>query len=554
MLQQLTVENYTLISRLSIELKNGFTVITGETGAGKSIIIGALSLLLGQRADSGALLDPEKKCVIEGVFYGKDYNLEAFFASNDLDFDPYVIIRREITSSGKSRAFINDTPVTLSVLKELGESLVDIHSQHAILTLNDSSFQLNMVDEYAGNHNLLKNYRSLFQLVQEMKSKLRDLKEEELRAGKETDYMQFLFNELSEAHLIAGEKESLEEELKVLENAEEIKAHLFEIRNILSAGESNVLSGLSGIVGLLKKISAYHHDASQLYNRCEVAYIDLKDIDNETGKIEEMLVFDPERIQHVNDRLSLIYRLEQKHQVQDVEALLKIKDELEGKLQQIDNLDERIAVLQKQVQIKEAEQQNECRKLGETRQKVLKPVSEQLTNMVKQLGMPDAQVRLVHNALEKPGPDGSDGITLLFNANKGGQLREVASIASGGELSRLMLSVKYMLSMKKKLPTLVFDEIDVGISGEIAAKMGNMMLAMSGHMQLITITHLPQIAGKAANHILVYKESSGDTTRSGIRVLNHDERVVEIAKMLSDEHVSEISLLKAKELLKPDHV
>ena len=543
MLQQLTIENYTLIRQLSINFNTGFTVITGETGAGKSILIGALSLILGQRADSNLLFDKTRKCIVEGLFLGKDYKLEPFFIENDLDYDDQIILRREILPSGKSRAFINDTPVNLNVLRELGELLVDIHSQHAILSLNDPAFQLNIVDEYAGNIKVLQEYRENFKSLRLMMNELKQLQQ------KDQDYFQFLLTELFEARLNRNEKEELESELEVQTHAEEIKSNLQQIKYMMSEGDINLIGSISETMGILRKTAAYHNDLKLLFERFESIWFEMKDIDKEVFRLEGSLVSDPERIEFLNRRLNLIYHLEQKHQVHGINELLQIVLELEEKINGIVSLEEKIQGLQKSIENKK-EQLNELDKtMSNTRLSVLKSVSDELTELVSQLGMPDACVKIIAEKLSEPGNDGSDRIKILFNANRGGELKEVANIASGGELSRLMLSVKYLLSKNKKLPTLVFDEIDVGISGEIAAKMGTLMKNMSKFMQLLTITHLPQIAGKGDNHLLVYKETEDKFVRSNIKNLDYDQRIMEIAKMLSDENISEISVMKAKELI-----
>lgn len=549
MLQQLTIENYTLIQQLSIRFNNGFTVITGETGAGKSILIGALSLILGQRADSNVLLDKDAKCIIEGVFYGRDYHLQNFFNQNDLDYDDTIVIRREITPAGKSRAFINDTPVNLNLVRELGEKLVDVHSQHAILALNDPSFQLSIADEYAGHNDLLKTYQAEYKRLQALKNNLQHLQQEEINARKDQDYFSFQLTELKNARLQPDEKEELEKELEVQTHAEEIKTYLLQVKQLFSNEDNSLLVKIAETANLLKKVSAYHSDGASLLQRLESVLIELKDIDQEIDQLEASVVYDPDRLDQLNQRLSLIYQLEQKHHVSGIEELLRIAFELNEKLNNIVSLEDKILQIKGHIAEKQKQLVLLNQKLSAGRQATTQPVSDELTGMVRQLGMPDAKVQLIIDPLQEPGFDGSERIKLFFNANKGGSLKEVSSIASGGELSRLMLAVKYLLSSKKKLPTLIFDEIDVGISGEIAAKMGSMMLNMADTLQLLTITHLPQIAGKASNHLLVYKESGDQITRSNIRTLNHDDRVMEIAKMLSDENVSEISIMKARELL-----
>jgi DNA repair protein RecN (Recombination protein N) len=549
MLQQLTVENYTLIQHLSIQFEHGFTVITGETGAGKSILIGALSLILGQRADTNVLLDKNRKCIIEGSFHGKDYNLQAFFTSNDLDYDENIILRREITPAGKSRAFINDTPVNLNLVRELGEKLVDIHSQHAILALNDPSFQLSIADEYAGHTDLLKTYRTEYKRLQASKNVLQRLQQEEMNARKDQDYLNFLLTELNNARLQPDEKEELEKELEVQTHAEEIKNYLLQVKLLFDHEDDNLLTRMAETVNLMRKVGAFHPEGEKLLQRLESVWIELKDIDQEIIRFEEAVVYDPEKLEQLNQRLSLIYQLEQKHHVAGIDELLEIMNDLQEKLNNIVSLEDQIKQLKSDISEKQINLNKLNDSLSAGRQSALVPLSDELTGMVRQLGMPDALVQLRLEKIKEPGPDGSDNVRLLFNANKGGSLKEVSSIASGGELSRLMLSVKYLLSRRKKLPTLIFDEIDVGISGEIAAKMGAMMHNMAKSMQLLTITHLPQIAGKATNHLQVYKQAGEAVTHSNIRPLAQEERVLEIAKMLSGESVSGISIMKAKELM-----
>jgi DNA repair protein RecN (Recombination protein N) len=550
MLQQLIVENYTLIRHLSIEFDRGFTVITGETGAGKSILIGALSLILGNRADTNVLLDPEKKCIIEGVFDVRAYGLEVFFKNNDLDFEETITIRREISPAGKTRAFVNDTPVNLGLLRELAENLVDIHSQHAILHLNNAEFQLGVVDEYAANASLLKAYQSAYRDVIDLQAQLRQLQQQQAGATKDRDYLSYLFDELEKARLQPNEKESLEAELKVQLHAEEIKGNLHNSIELLGTAEINVLGSLTEIVAMLKKNAVHHPASAQLFQRLEVTLIELKDIERETSLLCDELTFDPDRIEQLNQRLNLIYNLEHKHNVSGTPALTELLKQIGEKLQAIESFEDNIEKLKSLIQQSQHKLNQYDLALSESRRQVLPGISGEITRLVRQLGMQDAEVSINLREGGEQGMNGSDEIRFLFNANKGGQLREVAEIASGGELSRLMLAVKYLLSAKKKLPTVVFDEIDIGISGEIAAKMGLMMKEMATTMQLFTITHLPQIAGKASNHLLVYKEAGDEATLSNIKKLSTDERIMEIAKMLSDEHISELSVMKARELLR----
>lgn len=549
MLQHLTIENYALIHRIAIRFESGFTVITGETGAGKSIIIGALSLILGQRADTASLTDREKKCVVEGEFIAKDYELETWFKSNDLDYDDTILLRREIAPSGKSRAFINDSPVNLNLMRELGEKLVDIHSQHAILTLNDPAFQLNIVDEYAGNRQRLSQYKNEYLKLQGLKEQLNRLLQDEMDARRDQDYFGFLLNELLAAKLQPNEKFELENELEVQTHSEEIKSNLEQTKFLLNEGDGSLIEKMAMVVGLMRKVGVFHQIGEKLYQRLESVWIELKDLSQEINRLEESVVSDPERLEQLNQRLGLIYQLEKKHRVAGIDGLFRIAAELQEKLDHVVSLEEQIVLIQDQINKKQKLVKQHDDLLSASRRQVIQAASEELTQLVRQLGMPEANISLNHNRISEPGPDGSDRIRLLFNANRGGMLKEVSAIASGGELSRLMLAVKHLLSRKKKLPTMIFDEIDVGISGEIAAKMGAMMQGMSGFMQLITITHLPQIAGKANHHLLVYKESNNQSAHSNIKPLSNDDRIMEIAKMLSGEAVSEISVMKAKELM-----
>lgn len=549
MLQHLTVENYALIQHISIRFETGFTVITGETGAGKSIIIGALSLILGQRADTGSLTDKEKKCVVEGEFLAKDYELENWFKTNDLDYDDTILLRREIAPSGKSRAFINDTPVNLNLMRELGEKLVDIHSQHAILTLNDPAFQLGIVDEYAGNRQLLVQYNNQYLKLQALQEQLNQLLQKEMNARRDQDYFGFLLNELKAAKLQPNEKAELESELEVQTHAEEIKTNLEQSKHLLSQSDGNLLERMTEMLGWMRKVSAFHSAGERLLLRLESVWIELKDLSQEIDRLEESVVSDPERLEQLNQRLGLIYQLEKKHRVAGMDELFRIAKELQEKSDNLVSLEDKIQLAQDQINKEQQLVKQYDDLLSASRQEIIQAASEELSQMVRQLGMPEASVSLNHNRMKEFGPDGSDRIRLMFNANRGGALKEISNVASGGELSRLMLAVKHLLSRKKKLPTMIFDEIDVGISGEIAAKMGAMMQGMSGFMQLVTITHLPQIAGKAKNHLLVFKESDALGARSNIRALTRDERIMEIAKMLSGEDVSEVSVMKAKELM-----
>ncbi|MDP2423685.1 MAG: DNA repair protein RecN [Bacteroidales bacterium] len=549
MLQHLKVENYALIRQLEIAVGDGFAVITGETGAGKSIIIGALSLILGQRADTQVLLDTTKKCVIEGTFLVSGYSLEEFFGKNDLDYGEQAIIRREILPNGKSRAFINDTPVSLQLLKELGMSLVDIHSQNAVITLNNYAAQRDILDDYAGNNAMVNKYQAEFKQLGLLITHLQHLREEDNKARRDQDYYQFLFEELNNAAFIVGEQEELEEELRIQTHAEEIKTVLYSTMQLLAYEDSSIQSRLTEAQVALRRAAEFHPAFKEICQRLDTIYIELGDISRELARIDDTVVYTPLRIEHINERLSIIYHLQQKHRTNSVKDLLAMKSEFAIRLDNIVSLSDRIAHTEKQLKHQEEIVSALANELSAKRKNAASPFALELLTLIKQLGMPEANIRIEISNTAELNKDGFDKVTFLFNANRGGELKELSNIASGGELSRVMLSVKHLLSGRKKLPTMVFDEIDSGLSGEIAGKMGNMMQQMAQSMQVITITHLPQIAAKAKSHFLVFKENTEHDMRSNIRLLDPEERVFEIAKMLSDEQVTETGLKAAQELI-----
>ncbi|MDZ4203927.1 MAG: DNA repair protein RecN [Bacteroidales bacterium] len=549
MLQHLKVENYALIRQLEIAVGDGFAVITGETGAGKSIIIGALSLILGQRADTQVLLDTTKKCVIEGTFLVSGYSLEEFFGKNDLDYGEQAIIRREILPNGKSRAFINDTPVSLQLLKELGMSLVDIHSQNAVITLNNYAAQRDILDDYAGNNAMVNKYQAEFKQLGLLITHLQHLREEDNKARRDQDYYQFLFEELNNAAFIVGEQEELEEELRIQTHAEEIKTVLYSTMQLLAYEDSSIQSRLTEAQVALRRAAEFHPAFNEICQRLDTIYIELGDISRELARIDDTVVYTPLRIEHINERLSIIYHLQQKHRTNSVKDLLAMKSEFAIRLDNIVSLSDRIAHTEKQLKHQEEIVSALANELSAKRKNAASPFALELLTLIKQLGMPEANIRIEISNTAELNKDGFDKVTFLFNANRGGELKELSNVASGGELSRVMLSVKHLLSGRKKLPTMVFDEIDSGLSGEIAGKMGNMMQQMAQSMQVITITHLPQIAAKAKSHFLVFKENTEHDMRSNIRLLDPEERVFEIAKMLSDEQVTETGLKAAQELI-----
>lgn len=549
MLKHLTIENYALIEKLDIGFTDGLSIITGETGAGKSIILGALSLILGQRADTTVLFDKNKKCMVEGVFAIKDYELQDFFAVNELDYDDTAIIRREINQQGKSRAFINDTPVNLNQLKELTERLVDIHSQHKTFELNSNEFQLMIIDNFAKTAESLKDYSGQFREFHEILLKLKELTEKERSAKADYDYFQFLFDELDKAALNANEQEEAENELKTLNNAENIKSNLARAIFALSGSDANLISGISEVTGILNQLSKYNNDIEELCKRMTATGIELKDIVAETEDLAEKIVYDPQRIEELDQRLDMIYHLQQKHRVSTIQELIDIKDNLSEKLENITSIDVQIEALKKESDEAYAKLLDKAEKISEKRSSVKEQIEKRITGLLKQLGMPDSVFVIEQERLEVPTARGVDKIRFLFNANKGSEPAEISRIASGGELSRLMLSIKSVISQRRLLPTIVFDEIDTGVSGDIAVKVGNILQQMAETMQVITITHLPQIAGKAGAHYFVYKKIKDNTTKTYIRQLSEDERITEIANMLSGNKESEAALSTARELL-----
>lgn len=550
MLLKLFIENYALIEKLEIGFPEGFTVITGETGAGKSILVGALSLILGERADTSVLSDLGKKCVVEGTFDVSGYGLEDFFANNDIDFESYTVIRREISASGKSRAFINDSPVNVSLLKDLGERLVTIHSQHSIITLTDPDFQLAVIDDFAGVQSEVADYRKRFRAWNERKRELAELTAQQLKMESEQDYYRFQWDELIKANLVYGEQEELEQQQELLEHAGEIKSGLVKSVQIISGDESGLLTLLTDLAGTLSSVSTYHKDIKVIVERLGSNRLDIKDILTDIQHIEPTISFDPAEHESITARLDLIYRLQKKHGVNSVAGLISVRDELGRKIGSSDELKGRIAALEKQITSEETALRQLAGVISGRRGKAVPAFQKEMNGLLVSLGMPSAQFLADLEKTDLLLKDGTDQVTFLFTANKGVDPAELSKVASGGELSRLMLSIKSLITQKNLLPTVIFDEIDSGISGEIAGKVGNILKTMSGHMQVIVITHLPQIAGKGDSHLWVYKQATRTTTRSMIRKLTDGERIEEIARMLSNEQVSEAAVMTARELLK----
>lgn len=550
MLSHLSINNYALIDELEIDFRKGLTIITGETGAGKSILLGALSLILGQRADTQVLLDKSKKCVIEGTFRINDYGLMDFFSHNELDYDNTTVIRREISQNDKSRAFINDSVVNLDLLKEIGEMLIDVHSQHKILTLQDAKFQLAFIDSYIQHDELLLNFRKEYIHYNQLNTELSELLEKEKQSKTDQDYYQFQFDELNAGHLRDGEQEELEKELELLTHSEEIKFNLNKASSSLLSGDFSLSSGLNEVGAILSKMAALHPDLAEISKRLDSCNIELKDIAGEIESSEQKITFNPERIRLINEKLDFIYHLQQKHRVNTIKELIEIKDEISKKLNSLISLDQQIEHIKKQIGISETHLAELSSEITKNRKMAIPKIEKGIMEVLRKLAMPDAEFKISHAALPKYNNYGKDKVLFLFNANKGGELKELSKVASGGELSRLMLSIKSLISVKKLLPTIIFDEIDQGVSGEIADKVGEIIKKMSATMQVITITHLPQIAVKGTSHILVFKETDNNITYTKIKSLNKTERITEIAKMLSGNELTNAALENAKILLK----
>ncbi|MBB2147272.1 DNA repair protein RecN [Pedobacter sp. LMG 31464] len=549
MLQKLSIHNYALIDSLDIEFDQGLNIITGETGAGKSIILGALSLILGQRAESKYFFNQHKKCVIEGTFLLANEQLQPIFEANDLDFFKESILRREISMDGKSRAFINDTPVNLTILKQIGEQLIDIHSQHATQELNDADFQLLIVDSLANHSSLLAKYRTGFKQLKQDNLQLKTLISKADEARSKQDYEQFLFNELEQAGLKEGEQEELEQELEKLTHGESIKKSLLAATSLLTENEVSATSILKEASLQLQSIEKFDPEINVLYERLRSSIIELKDIADETSSIEEKTLHSAERLLFIQQRLDILYTLQQKHRVANNTELLAIQQQLEENLSQLLSSDEQIEQLKKDIALLTDELTKQANELSLNRKKAIKLVEEQTALTLKQVGMPNAKLVFTQSALVGLNTNGLDEITLLFTANAGQAPAPVHKVASGGELSRLMLAIKALLAKHTSLPTLIFDEIDTGISGETALKVGEVIAGLGENMQVLSITHLPQIAAKGNSHYFVYKNEGDNKTTTGIKKLSKDERVNTIAEMLSGKNPGASALQNAKELL-----
>lgn len=550
MLKSIFISNYALISTLEINFQPGLSVLTGETGAGKSIILGALSLILGQRADNKSIKKEEDKCVVEAVFDISAYkHLDDFFETNELDHDVYhCIIRRELTANGKSRAFINDTPVALTVLRDLTSRLIDIHSQHENLLLSNASYQLEVLDTVARNNELLQEYRESYLVWKADEKTLEKLKADSAKAASETDFIRFQFNQLQEAKLIPDEQQELEAEQETLSHIEEIKTELNKITGLLD-GEQGSLLQLKESVAAMSKIAKFVTEGDTKLERIQAAYIDLKDLTQELILLQESLDYNPARLEETENRLSELYSLMQKFKVNSVEALIEKRDSFGTQLQHIDSFEEEIDRLEKKLAASFTHLQKYALLLTESRASQIATVEQYMIQQLSQLGMPNIQFKIRLIPIQQYTENGIDQVEFLFSANKNREMQRVEEIASGGEISRLMLAIKSLIAGKSDLPTIIFDEIDTGVSGEIAHRMGEIMLQMSRTMQVITITHLPQIAAKGEHHFRVYKDDSGQQTETYIQRLSATERVDEIATMLSGKVRGEAAIQNARELL-----
>ncbi|HTM93819.1 MAG TPA: DNA repair protein RecN [Flavisolibacter sp.] len=550
MLSRLSIQNYAIIDQLEVDFSSQLNVITGETGAGKSIIVGALGLILGQRAESNVLLNREKKCIVEGCFKGEssDEQVSNFLKENELDVHDELMVRREISPNGKSRAFINDTPVNLSQLNQLSSLLVDLHQQFDTLELGESDFQREVLDALAANFDFLKKYRITFDAAQAAKKNLEQLKEQKTQFNKEFDYHQFQFNELEEANFKQNELEELDQELKMQTNAEGIKNALNKTYYNLEEGDEPIIRQLKSMINGLQQYSEMQPDIPNLVQRLQSVYIELQDIADETDRVNNHVSSDPGTIERINERLSLGYRLLKKHGVKETNELLQIKEQLSEKLQAVLNIDDAIANAEKDFAQLISKAEEQAAKISEARKKQVKPLETQVNKMLVQVGMPNARLK-VDIQKSNLSSKGFDEIEFLFDANKSGQFQPLRKVASGGELSRLMLCIKSLVAKSMDLPTLIFDEIDTGISGEAAKQVGVIMKELAGARQVICITHQPQIAGKADAHFLVYKAVKNDAVTTGVRLLDTDERIVAIAKMLSGEKPTAAAMENAREMV-----
>ena len=553
MLKQLSIKNYALIEGSTIHFPEGYIVITGETGAGKSILLGALGLVLGNRADSDALFDKTKKCVVEAVFDICNLQLEDFFTTHDIDFENETFIRREINADGKSRAFVNDTPVTLNVLKALSERLIDVHSQHQTLMLNQHAFQFKLIDSFAQLKQQLIIYAEDFSNYQSIKKQLNELKAKEAQLKKEQDFLQFQLDELEQFSPKEDELEGLEKESEVLENAESIKQQLTTISEIINGDHDNIISKLNLLKPVLNQLSRYGENYKELNKRFSGVYIELKDIANESSSFCDDITADPERLQIVNERLDSYNRLLKKHSLSNEKELIALWREMSDKISIIQSFDDDVERLEKESNALHKKLLTQAKTLSVQRKKIIPEIEQNVSSMLEQLSMPNAKFKIDLREKTDLGILGKDEINFLFSANKGSEFKDIEKVASGGELSRLMLCIKSLAAQKTALPVIIFDEIDTGVSGDVADKIGSILQSMGKNRQVISITHLPQIASKGIHHLFVYKEDLSTKTISKIKQLQNEERILEIAKMLSSGNPGEAAINNAKELLKESY-
>jgi DNA repair protein RecN (Recombination protein N) len=550
MLIKLFVQNYALINELDVELENGLTIITGETGAGKSILLGALSLILGTRADSSVLLDKNEKCIVEGTFRIEEYELNDFFISNELDYAIVTTLRREINPAGKSRAFINDTPVTVNLLKELGERLIDIHSQHQTLMLNDNSFQLSLIDSFSGTAKLKNEYRETYSGYRKLKKEYAAIKEKSDKNKTDLEYYQFQYNQLDGAKLKQGEQAELETEQELLGHTGEIKLALSSSSNLFSAEGISILSMLREVKSNLGRIRTFLTETESLLSRTESTIIELDDLAAELEKLSSSIEADPHRLDQVNKRLDTIYSLIQKHRVNDLNELISKKDEIKGLINSIVSSDERLTELKILIEKDVNLLKSISEEISEKRKNVIPDIELRIIALLKQLGIPNAKFKISITRLDDFTATGIDQADFLFSANKQIEPENLAKIASGGELSRVMLSLKSLLTKNNNLPTIIFDEIDSGVSGEVADKVGQILSGMGKYMQVINITHLPQVASRGTRHYHVYKDDTDNSTFTRVKLLSPEERILEVARLLSGSEVTETAMKNARELLK----
>ncbi len=549
MLLKLSIKNYILIHDLEIDFTEGFSVITGETGAGKSILLGALALILGQRADSGILLDNSKKCVIEGLFRISGYQLDDFFIGQELDYDDTIILRREINQQGKSRAFINDTPVNLALMKDLGDRLVNVHSQHSIITLNDSNFQLAVIDSYAGIQAEVVGYRTSYTRFTGLKKQLAEMESQEARAAGELDYFQFLLDELHTAQLLSGELQETEEKLSLLNHAEEVKSSLFKANDIISGTDDNILANLTQVLHVVNGVAKYKPEIRDIAERLNSNLIDIKDISNELDLVGEQVFVDPPLMESLTMRLDHLYRLIKKHQVSTIEELLTIKLDLQEKVSEEAGMEERVKALRGEIAGIESDLMGKARAISANRQRIIPEFEKEVVGILGKLGIRTAQFTIEFLRSSSITKDGTDKVKFLFSANKGIELKDLSSSASGGELSRITLALYSVLSASVGTPVMVYDEIDAGVSGAVAERMADVLGRAAAHRQILVVTHHGQVAARAAAHFVVDKATTDGRTLASIRRLDGEDRVSEIARIIGGQTITEAVLRHATEML-----